>query len=88
MANNQNSNSENREIPVKVVSEFSVGDDERRQRRIAAKAYELYHCRGGCHARDLDDWLEAERIISSEESTAKSSNAQDPQPRGTRAKKP
>ena len=30
---------------------------------IAAVAYELYDARGCIPGRDLDDWLEAERII-------------------------
>ena len=55
MAKTPNRNSGNREIPVKVVSEFSVGADELRHRRIAEKAHELYQCRGCCHGRDLDD---------------------------------
>lgn len=59
----QKSKSGNREIPVKVVSEFSLSDDELRHRRIAEKAHELYECRGCCHGRDLEDWLEAEQIV-------------------------
>ena len=65
MTTSQNRNSGSREIPVKVVSEFSHTDDQLRQ-RISEKAYELYQCRGcGC-GRDLDDWLEAERLVLSE----------------------
>jgi hypothetical protein len=30
---------------------------------IAAVAYELYEARGCIPGRDLDDWLEAERIV-------------------------
>lgn len=63
MAKIQKSKSGNREIPVKVVSEFSLSDDELRHRRIAEKAHELYECRGCCHGRDLEDWLEAEQIV-------------------------
>ena len=47
-----------REIPVKDVSEFSVV-----QQRIAEKAYELYERRGCCDGRDVEDWLEAERLV-------------------------
>lgn len=57
--------SESRNIPVKVVSEFSLSNDELRK-RISEKAYELYQCRGCCHGHDLDDWLEAERLVSAE----------------------
>ena len=30
---------------------------------IAFKAYELFLGRGGSHGNDMEDWLEAERII-------------------------
>ncbi len=30
---------------------------------IKKKAYELFEKRGGEHGRDVDDWLEAERMI-------------------------
>lgn len=30
---------------------------------IAKTAYEIYEKRGGCHGCDLDDWLEAEKIV-------------------------
>ena len=33
--------------------------------RVAARAYELYLARGGSDGQDLDDWLEAERELSS-----------------------
>lgn len=36
--------------------------------RIAERAYELYHHRGGDHGQDLEDWLAAEREVFSEES--------------------
>ena len=36
--------------------------------RIAERAYELYHHRGGHHGQDLEDWLTAEREVLSEES--------------------
>ena len=36
--------------------------------RIAERAHELYHHRGGHHGQDLEDWLAAEREVSSEES--------------------
>ena len=36
--------------------------------RIAERAYELHHHRGGHHGLDLDDWLTAEREVLSEES--------------------
>ena len=33
---------------------------------IAQRAYELYLSRGGQHGGDVQDWLEAERILRSE----------------------
>ena len=36
--------------------------------RIAERAYELHHHRGGHHGQDLEDWLVAEREVLSEES--------------------
>jgi hypothetical protein len=38
------------------------------QPRIAERAYELYHRRGGHHGQDLDDWFLAEQEILSEDS--------------------
>lgn len=65
MAKTQTRNTGTREIPVKEVTEFSLSDETLRQ-RIAEKAHELYQCRGCCHGRDLDDWLEAEQVILGE----------------------
>ena len=87
MTNGQNSNSGNREIPVKVFSEFSVSADELRHQRISEKAHEIYECRGCCHGRDVDDWLEAERILLSELASLAPGNFKAPRPRGPRAKK-
>lgn len=84
MANMQNSKGANREIPVKAVREFTLGNDELRYQRIAKKAYELYQCRGCCHGHDLDDWLEAERLILSDVAAPKTDNAQEPRHRGPR----
>jgi len=87
MTKNQNTNSGNREIPVKVVSEFSVSDDELHDQLIAEKAHELSECRGCCHGRDLDDWLEAEQIVLNEIASQAHGNAQNPRPRAQRSKK-
>ena len=48
-----------------TAGESTLGDEVLRQ-RIAEKAYELYQQRGELHGRDLDDWLEAERLVLSE----------------------
>lgn len=34
--------------------------------RVRMKAYEIYEKRGYSHGKDLDDWLEAERIVKEE----------------------
>lgn len=36
--------------------------------RIAARAYELYLARGGAHGSDWEDWLNAEREVTSSRS--------------------
>jgi hypothetical protein len=41
-------------------------DDQPIHERIAERAYELYQKRGQSHGKDLDDWLEAERLVLSE----------------------
>ena len=66
MSKSENPNSGSREIPVKEVSEFSVSDDKLLRQRIAEKAYEIYECGGCCHGRDVEDWLEAERLVFAE----------------------
>ena len=51
--------------PEPVVDDPSVNGDM--QARIAERAYELHHQRGGHRGQDLDDWLTAEREVLSEE---------------------
>jgi hypothetical protein len=41
--------------------------DERTEERIREKAYEIYENRGRKQGKALDDWLEAEMIISQDE---------------------
>jgi len=41
---------------------ISKGDEKTLQGMIEKEAYEIYEKRGGEHGKDLDDWLEAERI--------------------------
>ncbi len=38
------------------------------QARIAERAHELHHRRGGHHGQDLDDWFAAEQVILAEDS--------------------
>ena len=33
------------------------------QDRVARKAYEFFEIRGGEHGHDVDQWLEAERLV-------------------------
>lgn len=87
MTRNQNTNSGSREIPIKKVSKFSLSDDKLRHQRIAEKAYERYECRGCCHGRDLDDRLEAERLVLSGIESQAHGKAENPRPRGQRSKK-
>lgn len=65
MSKHENQGRATREIPVKIVSEFSARDDQLKH-RVAKKAYEIYERRGCCHGCDLDDWLEAERLVLAE----------------------
>jgi len=87
MTKSQNRNSGRREIPVKEVSEFSLGDDESLRQRIDEKAHEIYEYRGCCHVRGLDDWLEAERLVLSEIALQAHATAQNPRGRARRSQK-
>ena len=66
MATRPNRKTSSKEISIQQVSKFSIGDEQVLRQRIAEKAYELYECRGCCHGRDLDDWLEAEQLVLAE----------------------
>ncbi len=87
MTKSENRNSGSREIPVKEVSEFSVSDDKLLHHRVAEKAYELYECGGCCHGRDLEDWLEAERLVLAEIELQTDKAAGNPQSQPERRKK-
>jgi hypothetical protein len=45
--------------------EATMGDQEFR-RRIAERAYELYERRGRVPEQEVEDWLEAERMVMAE----------------------
>jgi hypothetical protein len=51
---------------VKVISTLPAVNQTSIQDEIAKKAYELYEKRGGQDGNDLQDWLEAERLVLSE----------------------
>ena len=65
----------------------SIPGDEALHQRIAENADELYHKRGESHGQDLDDWLEAERLVLSEIGSQAHSTAKKPRSRGERSKK-
>ncbi|HEX9271950.1 MAG TPA: DUF2934 domain-containing protein [Candidatus Binatia bacterium] len=46
----------------KDAAEPAVSDQELRE-RIAQKAYELYEERGQARGSDVEDWLEAEKLV-------------------------
>jgi Protein of unknown function (DUF2934) len=54
----------------KTVQKPSAGGNQQHDQqfyvRIAKKAYELFERRGGEHGHDVDDWLEAERLVVEE----------------------
>ena len=47
------------------LTKSSINDPEIHQ-QVAVRAYELFEKRGCSHGRDLDDWLEAEKVVLSE----------------------
>jgi hypothetical protein len=53
-------------VVPQAAGDTTVGSDERE--RLAARAYELYLARGGAEGGELDDWLEAERELSGQDS--------------------
>jgi len=63
----------------------ALTDDRPLRERIAERAYELHQKRGGHHGYDQEDWLEAERIVLSEEGAAAEKPAA-PKPRTARAR--
>ncbi len=52
--------------PKRKKGTETILDDQALRERIAGKAYELYQKRGPIHGHDLDDWLEAERLVRAE----------------------
>lgn len=50
----------------KVQGSTGERDETHLYGRIAQKAHELWQQRGCCHGQDLDDWLEAERLVKAE----------------------
>ncbi len=50
---------------AKHAAEPAVSEQELRE-RIAQKAYELYEERGPAQGSDIEDWLEAEKLVLAE----------------------
>ena len=44
----------------------STVDEQELREQIALKAYEMYEKRGWTHGCDVEDWLEAEKLVSTE----------------------
>jgi len=54
--------------------------------RIAQRAYTLYERRGGVHGLDVEDWLEAERLVLAESRAGSRPRAKaEPKPKATAA---
>jgi hypothetical protein len=53
--------------------------------RIAQKAYELYEQRGRTHGHDVEDWLEAERLVGEQLGNQRSTSKESPK-RANRSK--
>lgn len=52
-------------ISIRKISSADINSPEIRQ-RVEKKAYELYEQRGYINGSDLQDWLEAEQIVTRE----------------------
>lgn len=76
-----------REKPPNDTAVESTLGNEALRRRIAEKAYELYEKRDQSHGHDLDDWVEAERLVLREIRSQAHSKAKKPRSRGERSKK-
>jgi hypothetical protein len=71
-----------------AFSEAAALNPELRE-RIAQKAFELYEKRGSVHGLDVQDWLEAERLVLAEPKTGtKAQKAQSKADTGSRGKTP
>ena len=52
-------------VPIRKAGGVDIGSPAIRQ-RIVEKAYELYEQRGYINGNDVQDWLDAERIVAQE----------------------
>ncbi len=68
------------------AAESMVSEQELRE-RIAQKAYELYQNRGATHGRNVDDWLEAERLVLAQLEDERHSKIKMPRQESNRSKR-
>lgn len=74
-------------IPLSSAPAKTTLDEQTLHERIAEKAYELYQKRGQSRGRDLEDWLEAERLILAELKSRSGNRISKPRRRTRRSKK-
>ena len=55
-----------KEVKPKKPAGKIKSDAETINELVAKKAYELYEKRGGSHGNDIEDWLQAEKIVKAE----------------------
>ena len=70
----------------KYATESSESEQELRE-RIEQNAYDLYQKRGELHGFDIDDWLEAERLVLAQIEDERHSKAKPPRPKSNRSKR-
>jgi hypothetical protein len=70
----------------KYATESTVGEQELRE-RIAQKAYELYQKHGQAQGCDLEDWLEAEKVVLAQLEKERHSTIKIPRTRSNRLKR-
>lgn len=56
-------NSTKKNASSRALSDKTAVRDPVLFEQIAEKAYELFQKRGSVHGHDLEDWLEAERLV-------------------------
>jgi hypothetical protein len=85
MTNSESTNSEDSVRRGKYAAESTISEQELRE-RIAQRAYELYEKRGQTHGGDLEDWLEAERLVLAQLKDDRHSKIKMPRKRSNRSK--
>ena len=75
------------EVILSSAPAETTPDEQALRERIGEKAYELYQKRGQSHGRDVEDWLEAERLVRAELKSKTASQVPGPRKRARRLKK-